>query len=293
MNPDQQQFQLIRTLRGAPATILILLMIRGASMTNLEICRWTGYSDKPVTTALITLQRLGLVQDNGRAHGWSLTSGARQLPLPLVALDQPEHISSSPQPAGASAGGAAASRTQPQSTELSTARPEIGIIPISGPGDRNNSDLPAPSAAAADLFSSPDQIPDQQQQIATDRKISDLQLLVKHLGIRNPARATLLAAPPAAVLAWWWASLLDDAGELTNPVGWFIRRVQNNEPPPDDLHPIARAWLTLSAHVRRDMARAECYTDAEAIWFTHGLGPTSAELAHQVARAGGLDYADW
>lgn len=79
--PEPDQFQLIRTIRGAPATILILLMLRGASMTNLEISRWTGYSDKPITTALITLQHLGLVQNNGRAHGWSLRAGAHQLPL--------------------------------------------------------------------------------------------------------------------------------------------------------------------------------------------------------------------
>lgn len=281
MNPDQEQFQLIHTLRGAPATILILLMIRGVSMTNLEICRWTGYSDKPVTTALITLQHLGLVQDNGRAHGWSLTSGAQQLPLPLRELPATEQHISSTDPG----------RNQPGGSHLST---EIGIIPISGARDRNNSDLRPPSAAGAavDLFSS-QKLDQQQQQTATDRNNSDLRLLVKRLGIRNPARATLLAAPPAAVLAWWWASLLDDAGELTNPVGWFIRRVQNNEPPPDDLHPIARAWLTLPAHVRRDLAQAEYYTDAEAIWFTHNLGPTSAELAFNVALAGGLDYADW
>jgi len=278
MNPDQ--LQLIRTIRGAPATILILLMIRGASMTNLEICRWTGYSDKPVTTALITLQHLGLVQDNGRAHGWSLTNGARQ--LPLRELSATEHPISSPDPA----------RNQAGSSHLST---EIGIIPIFHAGDRNNSDLPAPSAAGAADHSSLDQIIDQQQQHQTrktDRKNSDLHLIVKHLGIRNPARAILLAAPAATVLAWWWSSLLDD-GELTNPIGWFIRRIQNNEPPPDDLQPIARVWLTLPVRARRELARADDYADAEATWFTHGLGPTSADLAFDVALAGGLKYADW
>lgn len=280
LNTEADQLQFIRTIRGVPATILILLMVRGAAMTNLEICRWTNHSDKPVTTALITLERLGLVQNNGRAYGWSLTSGAQQLPLPLRELPAPEHHISSPDPA----------RNQAGSSHLST---EIGKIPIFLAGDRKNSDLPAPSAAGAADHSSLEII-DQQQQHQnrkTDRKNSDLHLLVKHLGIRNPARATLLAAPAEAVLAWWWSSLLD-TGELTNPIGWFIRRIQNNEPPPDDLQPIARVWLTLPTRARRELARAD-YADAEAAWFTHGLGPTSADLAFEVTLAGGLQYADW
>jgi hypothetical protein len=100
-----------------------------------------------------------------------------------------------------------------------------------------------------------------------------------------------LASEPAGVLAWWWASLLD-AGEMSNPLGWFIRRLQLNAPAPDELVAIATVWLGLPAVRRRELAQAY-YQEAEAIWFAHGLGPTSAQLAYEVARAGGLDYAEW
>lgn len=83
MPPDTDQLQFIRAIRGAPATILLLLLLRGSSMTNLEICHWTGFTDKPVTAALAVLEHLGVLQYNGRQHGWSLRSGVQSL-LPFI-----------------------------------------------------------------------------------------------------------------------------------------------------------------------------------------------------------------
>lgn len=83
MPPETQQLQLFRAIRGAPATILLLLVVRGASMRNDEICQFTGYSDKPVTNAITVLEQIGFLQYNGRQHGWSLKTGC-QLPLPLI-----------------------------------------------------------------------------------------------------------------------------------------------------------------------------------------------------------------
>lgn len=85
---------------------------------------------------------------------------------------------------------------------------------------------------------------------------------------------------------------------MENSLGWFIRRVQaqdaGREAAPADLVAIAEVWLGLPAARRRELVQAlDYYTDAEAIWFEHGLGPTSAELAYEVARAGGLEYAEW
>lgn len=295
LNSDANQLQMIRTLRGAPATILILLMVRGATMTNLEICRWTGYSDKPVTTALTVLEQLGFVQNNGRAYGWSLSGGSRQLAFPFAAqsdgLQQQVLTNSTPRAAGLQV----ADSPSPLCTELSTGGAEIGNIPIL---DRKNSDLRAGSAAAAEdlsLRSSLKPLDQQQQQSGGDRKFSDLRLLVIHSEVREPARSLVLAGEPAAVLAWWWAARLD-AGQMENPLGWFIRRVQaqaaGREAAPADLVAIANVWLGLPAVRRRELVGAS-YPDAEAIWFEHGLGPTSAELAFEVWRAGGLDYAEW
>lgn len=283
---EREQLQFIRSIKGPPATILILLMVRGASMTNLDICRWTGYSDKPVTTALITLQQLGLAQDNGRAHGWSLAAGINQLPLPFTEL------SASAPTRGASDPG----RNKPGSSQLSTGNPpEIGIIPISGPRDRNYSDLPSrASAAAADLNSSPDpEISDQQQQQhrPRDRNNSDLRRLVEYLRIRQPGRSTVLAAEPSAALAWWWLSLIDPGG-LDNPVGWFIRRIQNADPPPDDLDSVGRAWLKVPRPARRRLPDLTIEETA-AFWFDAGIGPSNAELALKIENAGGFNYAEW
>lgn len=85
LNTDTDALRLFRAIRGAPATILFLLLVRGVSMTNLEICRYTGYSDKPVTAALDVLMQLGILQYNGRHNGWSLQTGS-QLLLPFTHL---------------------------------------------------------------------------------------------------------------------------------------------------------------------------------------------------------------
>lgn len=58
-------------------------------MTNLEIRCWTGFSAHTITDAKNVLEALGLVQYNGRQHGWSLRSGIQRL-LPFIhSLDEP------------------------------------------------------------------------------------------------------------------------------------------------------------------------------------------------------------
>lgn len=294
MPQTENGFQLIRALRGAPATVLLLLMMRGAAMTNKELCRWTGYSDKTMTDALGVLEQMRLAQYNGRTSGWSLSSG-NQLALPFAAQSE---LVSAAHPPSISAPAPDRDPSGDSLKKLSTGSPEIGKFPISGERDRKFSDLRAGSAAAAEdlsLRSSLKPLDQQQQQRGGDRKISDLSLLVIHTGIRQPARGLLLASDPTDVLAWWWSSLVD-AAEMENPLGWFIRRLQaqaaGHEAAPGDLVAIAAVWLALPAVRRRELAQAD-YHEAEEIWFAHGLGPTSAELAYEVARAGGLDYAEW
>lgn len=71
---------LIRSMRGAPAVILLTLLFTGRSITNKEFQLITGYTDKPVATALGVLETLGLAQNNGRYAGWSFPL-SKQLPL--------------------------------------------------------------------------------------------------------------------------------------------------------------------------------------------------------------------
>ena len=75
MKPENMT--LVRSLQGAPASIMIALMVTGVSMLNKDLCLWTGYSGKPVSEGLVLLEVLGIVQDNGRVNGWSLCGGSK------------------------------------------------------------------------------------------------------------------------------------------------------------------------------------------------------------------------
>lgn len=77
---DFEHVTFIRSMRGAPAAILLALLFTGRSITNKELQLITGYTDKPVASALGVLQVLGFAQNNGRYSGWSFPLSA-QLPL--------------------------------------------------------------------------------------------------------------------------------------------------------------------------------------------------------------------
>lgn len=67
-----ETFTLVRTLKGAPLSILILMLITRQSHTNQFFIRFTGYSDKTVAAALGLLQELSLVAPS--PGGWRLVS---------------------------------------------------------------------------------------------------------------------------------------------------------------------------------------------------------------------------
>jgi len=75
------QIGLLRSLKGAPASIVLALVFCGHALKNRELEQMTGYSDKPISKGLALLELHRLVQYNGYAYGWSLTAAARQLPL--------------------------------------------------------------------------------------------------------------------------------------------------------------------------------------------------------------------
>jgi hypothetical protein len=72
--------RLIRELKGAPLSIVLVLQIVRQRVTQEYLERATGYTDKPVSQALGYLCEIGLA-DHTR-DGWQL-SQARQLPLGL------------------------------------------------------------------------------------------------------------------------------------------------------------------------------------------------------------------
>lgn len=140
LNTDTETLRLFRAIRGAPATILLLLMVRGTSMTGREIALYTGFDNNTITKAKNCLEVLGLLQYNGRLHGWSLRAGS-QLLLPFMhPLDE--------------------SYPQPVDKEIGNS-PMIGEFPIY-----------SPSSSSADL--TPDLSGSSSRSSNVDRRISDL-----------------------------------------------------------------------------------------------------------------------
>lgn len=78
----------VRMVKGAAASIILLLMTepRGGNQEWLE--RYTGYSDKPVSTALSFLLENGMIVKTGDRgeYSYRLAGETRQLPL------SPDHL---------------------------------------------------------------------------------------------------------------------------------------------------------------------------------------------------------
>jgi hypothetical protein len=69
---------LIRQLKGAPATILLMMLIVGRPTGRNELAFLTTYSEHTVQKALNQLQFIGLAQQHARRNGWALTGAVRQ-----------------------------------------------------------------------------------------------------------------------------------------------------------------------------------------------------------------------
>jgi hypothetical protein len=83
---SENPIRMVRELKGAPLSILMVLSLVHQRVTQEYLERATGYTDKPVSQALAYMQEIGLA-DHTNA-GWQLIEQmVRQLPLPL-ALDE-------------------------------------------------------------------------------------------------------------------------------------------------------------------------------------------------------------
>lgn len=81
---------LLRTLKGAPLSILLALAMEKQPVMATWLETATGYSDKPVMTGLKVLKELRFVTQNSR-YAWQLANEVRQLPfiMDLLEEDQP------------------------------------------------------------------------------------------------------------------------------------------------------------------------------------------------------------
>lgn len=81
---------MVRALRGAPLTVLVLMMIERTPLSQGYIRRHTGYTDPVIHDALMLLADYNLVIQTGR-YTWQIMNGVQQLPLfAQDRLDMPE-----------------------------------------------------------------------------------------------------------------------------------------------------------------------------------------------------------
>ena len=95
MSTLQIPLAFLRSIKGAPASVLLALLFNRRPMTNQELQRWTGYSDQSVTQATRLLMDLGWVIAHGPRGPWSLNA-RRQWPL-MHAPDLPSASGAPPQ----------------------------------------------------------------------------------------------------------------------------------------------------------------------------------------------------
>jgi len=82
----EEKVDFVRSMSPAAAKILWILLLGGRSLTGKELMFACDMSDKTIQQGLIWLEFKGLIQNNGKFNGWSLTAAVRQLPLPFTAL---------------------------------------------------------------------------------------------------------------------------------------------------------------------------------------------------------------
>lgn len=71
----------VRSIKGAPCSVLMALFFVQRPMNGKELARWTGYADENITNAVHLLTDLGWLVAISPRGPWGLAGKARQLPL--------------------------------------------------------------------------------------------------------------------------------------------------------------------------------------------------------------------
>lgn len=75
-DPNPIDIVFFRGLKGAPASILLLLILAAKPINRYTIEAATGYSDKPITTAIALLERSRMIVNSG--NGYELAEELRR-----------------------------------------------------------------------------------------------------------------------------------------------------------------------------------------------------------------------
>lgn len=72
---------MLRALKGAPLSCFYALALANQPLGIMYLCEVTGYTDKPIRSALHVLAELGMAVQTGRTESWQLAGDYKQLPL--------------------------------------------------------------------------------------------------------------------------------------------------------------------------------------------------------------------
>ena len=81
MNIDPDTIHKIRSLRGVPITIIVVMNMLGGRASEKDIETLTGYTGKTLRKGLNVLKASSLVTRTHRYAGWVLTNGVKELAL--------------------------------------------------------------------------------------------------------------------------------------------------------------------------------------------------------------------
>lgn len=155
----------VRTLKGAPLSVLVLLMLERSALSQGFLARHSGYSDKAVAAALDLLADYGLARRIER-YTWALAAGAEQLPF-IVDADLP------------------------------ASTPTVGQAPADAEPGRKNSDLrsenfrPEPPLVVSLIDSDSIESEESNQLERRSEKIRANSETLAEFGIMEPARSRL------------------------------------------------------------------------------------------------------
>lgn len=256
---------LIRNLKGAPATVLLMMLGLGRPTGRDELVMLTTYSEHTVTKALQQLEFLGLAQNHARYNGWILTAHVRRRLLPAASVEPEEKtlpVEREP-PSGAAGEG--------QTLPLPAASRPAGerqTLPLAGdqpaPPSSEGQTLPLPSSSSYSQEPSRPKKPSPQPTTTDHHQTragppavidADAQAAVELLhstgcpvtnragkGARETVQAALDAgwtgARIRACVRGWFAYAETAQGEGIKHKGFFtLAKLRQREEPPEQLPP--------------------------------------------------------
>ncbi|NJN53681.1 MAG: hypothetical protein HC804_02345 [Anaerolineae bacterium] len=219
MNTWAQQVDFVRAMPGAASKIMFILFLSGRTLTGKELQFACDMAEATTDKGLAWLEFKGLIQNNGKFNGWSLTAAAYQLPLPFAQLET-RHQNALPALHGAATS------------------PKDGNGKSSGNGE--NPKKRGFLSSSSSLISDPEKEKEEEEETRENPKIygfldDDGQTAVRQMlidagiGTRSRKLRELLAADLAPEFV---AAHIHIWRRRHEPVSYLITRLQDGDEPP-------------------------------------------------------------